>query len=199
MQASPVQTSFALGPPSSDNSIASQRKKRSGNKKSQKCFSLLAFHFQLKIGGEGGIAALSLSLIALGWASQPSLKRTVALRDYAGALRAFVRTRGFSSPYTQNAGSRFDFQRLLSPKIGGEGGIRTPGALRHTTFPMLRHRPTRPPLQLKKSSIYSVSQLKKQFKRCERHFFIHGAPGGDRTHNLRLRRPTLYPIELQVQ
>ncbi len=26
----------------------------------------------------------------------------------------------------------------------------------------------------------------------------HGAPGGDRTHNLRLRRPTLYPIELRV-
>jgi hypothetical protein len=25
-----------------------------------------------------------------------------------------------------------------------------------------------------------------------------GAPGGDRTHNLRLRRPTLYPIELQA-
>ena len=26
-----------------------------------------------------------------------------------------------------------------------------------------------------------------------------GAPGGDRTHNLRLRRPTLYPIELQAR
>ena len=26
----------------------------------------------------------------------------------------------------------------------------------------------------------------------------NGAPGGDRTHNLRLRRPTLYPIELQA-
>ena len=26
-----------------------------------------------------------------------------------------------------------------------------------------------------------------------------GAPGGDRTHNLWLRRPTLYPIELQAQ
>ncbi len=87
----------------------------------------------------------------------------------------------------------------FSPKIGGERGIRTPGALRHTTFPMLRHRPTRPSLQLKKSSIYSVSLLKKQFKRCRRRLFVHGAPGGDRTHNLRLRRPTLYPIELQVQ
>ena len=28
---------------------------------------------------------------------------------------------------------------------------------------------------------------------------LTGAPGGDRTHNLRLRRPTLYPIELQAQ
>src|ERR1700679_912446 len=27
----------------------------------------------------------------------------------------------------------------------------------------------------------------------------HGARGGGRTHNLRLRRPTLYPIELRAQ
>ena len=26
-----------------------------------------------------------------------------------------------------------------------------------------------------------------------------GAPGGGRTHNLRLRRPTLYPVELRVR
>ena len=28
---------------------------------------------------------------------------------------------------------------------------------------------------------------------------LTGAPGGDRTHNLQLRRLTLYPIELQAQ
>ena len=28
---------------------------------------------------------------------------------------------------------------------------------------------------------------------------LDGAPGGGRTHNLRLRRPTLYPVELQAR
>ena len=28
--------------------------------------------------------------------------------------------------------------------------------------------------------------------------YFYGAPGGSRTHDLRLRRPTLYPAELQA-
>ena len=30
-------------------------------------------------------------------------------------------------------------------------------------------------------------------------YFFYGAPGGSRTHDLRLRRPTLYPAELRAQ
>ena len=31
------------------------------------------------------------------------------------------------------------------------------------------------------------------------YYFFYGAPGGSRTHDLRLRRPTLYPAELRAQ
>ena len=30
-------------------------------------------------------------------------------------------------------------------------------------------------------------------------YIFYGAPGGSRTHDLRLRRPTLYPTELRAQ
>jgi hypothetical protein len=54
------------------------------SKKAKECFSLLTFHLPLKKnGGEGGIAALSLTLIALVRRYRTSLKRAVALRDYA--------------------------------------------------------------------------------------------------------------------
>ena len=41
-----------------------------------------------------------------------------------------------------------------------------------------------------------------RFKRCftsENGNFRGYAPGGGRTHNLWLRRPTLYPVELRAQ
>ena len=54
------------------------------SKKAKECFSLLTFHLPLKKnGGEGGIAALSLTLIALVRRYRTSLKRAVALREYA--------------------------------------------------------------------------------------------------------------------
>jgi len=84
-----------------------KRAKGQSKKKSQK-FSLLTFHFSLKIGGERGIDALSLSLIAPGWTSQPGLKRAVALRGYACALRAFDRTGG-SHPENKKKAKSFHF------------------------------------------------------------------------------------------